>query len=74
MSAKAAQQTTAATPHGYPGAAVFVERVTASGSTAAFSETSPSTLQVLYFVRAEDDNGNLSAPSNLVGGPSLAAQ
>jgi pimeloyl-ACP methyl ester carboxylesterase len=74
MSAKAAHQTTAATPYGYPGAAVFVERVTASGATATFSETSPSTLQVLYFVRAEDDNGNLSAPSNLVGGPSLAAQ
>jgi len=69
---QAAQTTT--TPFGYPGAVVFVTRVTASGPTAVFSETSPSTLQVLYFVRAEDSNGNLSAPSNLVGGPSLAAQ
>ena len=62
------------TPVGYPGAVVFITRVTASGPTAMFSETSPSTLQVLYFVRSEDANGNLSAPSNLVGGPSLAAQ
>jgi hypothetical protein len=58
------------TPYGYPGAVIFVTRVT----TAAFSETPPSTLQLLYFVRAEDSSGNLSAPSNLVGGPSLAAQ
>src|ERR1039458_8738638 len=52
----------------------FVTRVTATGSTATFTETAPSTLQLLYFVRAGDANGNLSAPSNLVGGPSLAAQ
>jgi hypothetical protein len=60
---------------GYPGAVIFVTRVTASGGTATFTETSPSTtLQVLYFVRAEDSNGNLSAPSNIVGGPSEATQ
>jgi hypothetical protein len=58
------------TPFGYPGAVIFVERVIG----ATFSETPPSTLQLLYFVRAEDSSGNLSAPSNLVGGPSLAAQ
>jgi hypothetical protein len=74
FSAKAAQPAATATPFGYPGAVQFITRVTASGPTAIFSETSPSTLQVLYFVRAEDANGNLSAPSNLVGGPSLAAQ
>jgi hypothetical protein len=56
---------------GYPGAVTFIERVT----NGTFSETPPSaTLQLLYFVRSEDDNGNLSAPSNIVGGPSLAAQ
>jgi hypothetical protein len=70
-SAKAAKQTT---PFGYPGAVTFIERVSSGGATATFSETPPSTLQLLYFVRAEDINGNLSAPSNLVGGPSLAAQ
>ena len=59
------------TPYGYPGPVTFVTRVT----TPTFSEPSPSTnLQLLYFVRAEDANGNLSAPSNIVGGPSLAAQ
>jgi hypothetical protein len=59
------------TPYGLPGPVTFVTRVT----TPTFSEPSPSTnLQLLYFVRTEDANGNLSAPSNLVGGPSLAAQ
>jgi hypothetical protein len=70
--AKVSQVTS--TPYGYPGAVTFVTRVIGSGSTATFSETPPSTLQLLYFVRSEDGNGNLSAPSNLVGGPSLAAQ
>jgi len=61
----------ASTAVGYPGAVTFVQRVT----TTTFTETAPaSNLQLLYFVRAEDANGNLSAPSNLVGGPSLAAQ
>ena len=72
-SARATQA--AGTPVGYPGAVNFVTRVTASGATAIFTEPSPTAnLQLLYFVRAEDANGNLSAPSNLVGGPSLAAQ
>ena len=74
FSAKTSQPAATSTPYGYPGAVQFITRVTAGGSTATFSETSPTTLQVLYFVRAEDANGNLSAPSNLVGGPSLAAQ
>jgi hypothetical protein len=61
----------ASTAVGYPGAVTFVQRVT----TTTFTETAPaSNLQLRYFVRAEDANGNLSAPSNLVGGPSLAAQ
>lgn len=35
-----------------------------------YAEPAPSALQSLYFVRAEDAQGNLSKPSNLVGGPS----
>jgi hypothetical protein len=60
---------------GFPGPIAFVTRVTASGATATYTETPPTTnLQLLYFVRSEDSFGNLSAPSNLVGGPSYAAQ
>lgn len=65
---------------GYPGAPVLMTRV----STPAFSDSLPGSscgtppvacaLQAIYFVRAEDASGNLSAPSNVVGGPSLAAQ
>jgi len=29
--------------------------------------------QALYYIRAEDSSGNLSSPSNIVGGPSLAS-
>ncbi len=67
--AKAAQDTST-TAYGYPGPVTFVTRV----STPAFTESSPSaTLQGMYFVRAEDNSGNLSSPSNIVGGPSLAS-
>jgi hypothetical protein len=62
-----AQTTTAL--FGYPGPPQLLTRVT----NPAYSETSLSTLQSLYFVRAEDASGNLSSPSNVVGGPSLAA-
>jgi Dockerin type I domain len=55
---------------GYPGPPVLLMRV--DGTT--YSETAPNSLQSLYFVRAEDANGNLSAPSNVVGGPSLSTQ
>ncbi len=34
----------------------------------------PNYLQTLYFVVAEDSVGNLSSPSNVVGGPTLALQ
>jgi hypothetical protein len=37
-----------------------------------FTEPAPTDLQSIYFVRAEDTNGNLSEPSNFVGGPSKA--
>ena len=59
-----------ATAYGFPGAPVLVTRVT----NPAYSETPPNSLQALYFVRAEDSLGNLSSPSNVAGGPSLASQ
>ena len=37
-----------------------------------YNEPAPTTLQSLYFVRAEDTDGNLSKPSNIVGGPAKA--
>ena len=61
---------TGTTAYGFPGPPVLVTRVT----NPAYSEASLSTLQALYFVRSEDASGNLSSPSNIVGGPSLAAQ
>lgn len=65
-----AAQPGATTAYGYPGPVTFLTRV----SSPAYSETPPSSLQAMYYVRAEDANGNLSVPSNVVGGPSLAAQ
>jgi len=63
----------AATPqYGYPGAPKILTQV---GTTTYTDSSVPaSTLQWLYFVRAQDALGNLSAPSNLVAAPSLAAQ
>jgi hypothetical protein len=55
---------------GYPSAPEFLGRVTST----AYGETAPNSLQSLYFVIAEDNLGNLSSPSNVVGGPSFAAQ
>jgi hypothetical protein len=66
----ASQTAASTTAYGFPGSPTLVTRVT----TQAYGEASLSTLQSLYFVRSEDANGNLSAPSNIVGGPSLAAQ
>jgi len=56
--------------YGFPGPPELLTRVTAP----AYSENAPNSLQSLYFVRAEDSNGNLSPPSNVAGGPSLAAK
>jgi hypothetical protein len=53
---------------GYPSAPELLGRVT----NPAYTETAPNTLQSLYFVVAEDSLGNLSSPSNAVGGPSWA--
>jgi pimeloyl-ACP methyl ester carboxylesterase len=55
---------------GYPGPVQLLGRVTSPG----YAGATPTSLQSLYFVRAEDASGNLSEPSNVVGGPSLAAQ
>jgi pimeloyl-ACP methyl ester carboxylesterase len=38
----------------------------------AHVEQAPTPMQSVYFVRAEDADGNLSEPSNFVGGPSKA--
>ena len=56
--------------YGYPSAPELLGRVTSP----SYGETAPNTLQSLYFVVAEDSLGNLSSPSNVVGGPSLALQ
>lgn len=55
---------------GYPGPPILLTRVT----NPAYTENAINNLQALYFVRAEDANGDLSPPSNVAGGPSLAAQ
>jgi hypothetical protein len=52
---------------GYPSAPEFMGRVTAT----VYTETAPNSLQSLYFVIAEDGQGDLSSPSNVVGGPSF---
>jgi hypothetical protein len=56
--------------YGYPGPIELLTRV----SSTSYTEISATNLQGLYFVRSEDANGNLSSPSNVVGGPSQAAQ
>ena len=52
---------------GFPSAPVEVAVV----RTNSYTETAPTTLQSNYWVRAEDVNGMLSEPSNIVGAPSL---
>jgi len=53
---------------GYPGPPQYLTRVTAT----TYSQLPVNNLQALYFVIAEDGSGNLSSPSNVAGGPSLA--
>jgi hypothetical protein len=49
-----------------------VAQVAANGSgPQTYTETLPTQLQSLYFVRSEDANGNLSQASNIVGAPSF---
>lgn len=52
---------------GFPSGPVEVAVV----RTNSYSETAPTTLQSNYWVKAEDGNGNLTGPSNMVGAPSL---
>ena len=53
--------------YGYPSAPEFLGRV----SGTQYTETAVNALQALYFVVAEDSSGDLSSPSNVVGGPSF---
>jgi hypothetical protein len=59
------------TAFGYPGPPQCMTCLTPSAST-TYTETPPNTLQALYYVIAQDANSNLSSPSNVAGGPSLA--
>ncbi|MGC9947909.1 MAG: dockerin type I domain-containing protein [Bryobacteraceae bacterium] len=70
MLPQAIPATTCGQLYGYPGPPDLLGRV----PNLTYTGPSPSTLQSLYFVVAEDSLGNLSSPSNTVGGPSLATQ
>jgi len=67
----AVQPPSSTTAFGYPGPPQCMTCLTPSPST-TYTEIPPNTLQALYYVIAQDGNGNLSSPSNVVGGPSLA--
>jgi hypothetical protein len=54
---------------GYPSAPELLGRTT----TTSYAGPAPNSLQTLYFVVAEDSSGDLSSPSNVVGGPSYAS-
>jgi hypothetical protein len=56
---------------GYPSAPELLGSVT---NLSYGPVPAPNYLQTLYFVVAEDSVGNLSSPSNVVGGPTLALQ
>jgi hypothetical protein len=53
---------------GYPAAPELLGRITST----SYSGAAPNSLQALYFIVAEDSFGDLSSPSNVVGGPSYA--
>jgi hypothetical protein len=55
-----------------PAAFPLAPRVVAVVQQTTFTQPAPTVLQSLYFIRAVDADGNLSRPSNLVGGPSKA--
>lgn len=52
---------------GYPSAPQLLGRT----NTTAYTGPAPNSIQSLYFIVAEDNLGNLSSPSNVVGGPSF---
>ena len=66
--AEPAQSTTA---YGFPGPPQCMTCATPTTAT-TYTEIPPNTLQALYYVIAQDANGDLSTPSNTVGGPSLS--
>ena len=70
MLPKLATPATTTPLYGYPSAPEYQGKV----SALTFSQPAPNSLQSLYFIVAEDSLGNLSVPSNFVGGPSLALQ
>jgi hypothetical protein len=59
------------TAYGFPGPPQCLTCLTPIAAT-TYTVTPPNTLQALYYVIAQGANGNLSSPSNTVGGPSLA--
>jgi len=61
------------TYEGFPAALQEIAQVAAS-PTPVYNEAMPTTIQSLYFIRSEDNNGNLSLPSNIVGAPSFNQQ
>jgi hypothetical protein len=67
----AAQPAATATPFGYPGPPFCLTCLNPL-TTTTYTEPSFNTLQSLYYVIAQDASGDLSAPSNVVGGPSMA--
>jgi hypothetical protein len=52
---------------GFPDPPVYLGTTTST----SYQETPPSPLQSIYFVRAEDGQGNLSEPSNIAAAPSF---
>jgi len=68
-----AVQAIQATSTTVPGSFPLQYGLIAQTSSTTYSESAPTTMQSLYYVRAIDANGNLSDLSNLVGGPSASA-
>jgi hypothetical protein len=66
---QAIQATTTTVPGSFP----LQYGLIAQTPSTTFSETAPSTMQSLYYVRAVDANGHLSDISNVVGGPSASS-
>jgi hypothetical protein len=63
----------AATSLSIPGSFPLEYQLIAQTTGSTYSETAPSTVQSLYYVRAVDANGHLSDVSNVVGAPSYSA-
>jgi len=66
---KAIAATSTTIPGSFPLEYALITQTTAT----TYSETAPTIMQSLYYVRAVDAKGNLSDVSNVVGGPSASA-